>query len=196
MVNEPFTKKALRKEYKNKRAELSDQEIEETSLKIIANIQKLLPAEPCNIHLFLAIEKEKEVNLSALIKILRERGDHIFVPRVIGKKMEHVKFTKDTELVVNNWGIPEPSTIYPACDKATLAEIDIIITPLLVCDEDGNRVGYGGGFYDGFFPLTPKALRAGVGFFETITKIEDVYEGDLPLNVYVSPNGIKNFKHS
>ena len=45
------------------------------------------------------------------------------------------------------------------------AEIDVVATPAVAFDRAGRRVGYGGGFYDRFFPRTrADALRVGVGF--------------------------------
>jgi 5-formyltetrahydrofolate cyclo-ligase len=42
-------------------------------------------------------------------------------------------------------------------------------------DRSGRRVGYGGGFYDRFFPRTrPDAFRAGIGFGAQIV------DGELP----------------
>ena len=59
------------------------------------------------------------------------------------------------------WGIPVPG------EAAPLLEPDLLLVPLLAFDRDGNRLGYGAGFYD----MTLRALRArkrivaiGIGF--------------------------------
>ena len=44
-------------------------------------------------------------------------------------------------LEINTYGIPEPiskKTVYP----------DILLVPLVAFDDELNRLGYGGGFYD------------------------------------------------
>ena len=46
---------------------------------------------------------------------------------------------------VDNWGILEPKTV----DKNKIGkDFDLILMPGLAFDRRGNRVGYGGGYYD------------------------------------------------
>lgn len=46
-------------------------------------------------------------------------------------------------------GISEPVSN----EDSEVLDFDYVITPLLYCDHKGNRVGYGKGFYDGFFEI-------------------------------------------
>ena len=108
--------------------------------------------------------------------------------------MEHVEITTDTKITLNRWGIPEPSAEYPAVSAEEIKQIDYVLTPLLVCDQNGYRVGYGGGFYDAFFQEYPHLQKVGVGFFEPISHIIDTYEGDIPLDQYISPDKITDFR--
>ena len=44
--------------------------------------------------------------------------------------------------------------------------IDAVIVPLLTFDLQGNRIGYGGGFYDRFLSqCNPNVLKIGLSFF-------------------------------
>ena len=190
----PREKKALRKYFLMLRKNMSDEDIHQLSCKIGALLTEELLHEPCAIHLFLPIVHMKEVDLSGILPILWDRGYTVYVPRVTNDILEHVQLTKEMRLIKNNWGIPEPPQKYEAVSKETLANIKCVLTPLLICDKAGNRVGYGGGFYDQFFKEFPNIQKIGVGFFEPIPKIEDVYEGDVPLDIYVSPEKITRFK--
>jgi len=52
----------------------------------------------------------------------------------------------DTPLLPNRFGIPEP--VLTADNRIPLSAIDILFTPLVAFDSEGNRLGMGGGFYD------------------------------------------------
>ena len=58
--------------------------------------------------------------------------------------MSHFWLQADTELILNRLNIPEPVNAAPA----KIDESDLVIVPLLIADHSGNRLGYGGGFYD------------------------------------------------
>lgn len=187
-------KDALRSRFLAKRDSLPRDELSLRSLKIVENIIEVLPQSPARIHLFLPIKRFNEVDLSLLLPMLWQRGDKTYVPRVINNTLEHVEILPDTIIQDNKWGIPEPLTQYPAISTQGISHINIVLTPLLVCDSFGYRVGYGGGFYDQFFQQYPLVQKIGVGFFEPIEKITDTYEGDIPLDLYISPYKITAFK--
>ena len=70
---------------------------------------------------------------------------------------------------------------------------DIIITPLLYCDNQGNRVGYGKGFYDRFFMKAKTQIKIGLSFFPPNEEIADISEADIPLDYLVTPEGVFEF---
>ncbi|PWD81372.1 5-formyltetrahydrofolate cyclo-ligase [Ignatzschineria ureiclastica] len=188
-------KKSLRAHYKRLRQDLSEEMQAQYSALICAEILKSLPEKPMNIHLFLPMQGAGEVNLHPLLATLWERGDRLYIPRVKGKNLEHIHFTADTDLVLNRWQIPEPALHHPPASIDEISHINWVLTPLLVCDEAGYRVGYGGGFYDQFFQTFPQVVKIGVGFFAPITEISDRYQGDIPLNHYIMPGKKLTFEH-
>lgn len=194
-VETPITadKATLRSLFSEKRARLSDSEITHLSQVICAQILAQLPALPISIHLFLPLKRAHEVDLFPLLDALWHRGDCVYVPRVTNKRLDHIQITPQTIIKENHWGIPEPLQEYPPAETAQINNISHVITPLLVCDKQGFRVGYGGGFYDAFFQDYPHFEKIGVGFFPPISKITDTFEGDIALDKYITPEKITVF---
>jgi 5-formyltetrahydrofolate cyclo-ligase len=105
----------------------------------------------------------EELDIRPLMTELFVQGCQLALPVVVGKKQPLVfrAWRPDDPLEAGVFGTLHPS---PGCD---IVEPDALIVPLLACDEEGWRLGYGGGFYD----RTLEGLRAkktitavGVGF--------------------------------
>ncbi len=143
------------------------------------------------VHLFLPIRNKKEIDTWYILKRLWSEYPHIktvvpvadFTKRI----MKSVEVNKDTEIIENKYGIPEPSLIDVIDDK----QIDLVITPLLISDTAGFRVGYGAGFYDRFFSenCRREVVKVGLSFFSPIAEISDVNKFDVPLDQCVYLDG-------
>ena len=97
---------------------------------------------------------------------------------------------EDTVYTVNNWGITEPPAIAPLQPT----DIDLIFVPMLICDVQGYRVGYGKGFYDRYLPqCRTDAVTIGFSYFDPIPLITDTHEFDVPLNYCITPNEVYEF---
>jgi len=105
----------------------------------------------------------EELDIRPLMIELHNQGCQLALPVVVAKRQP---------LVFRAWRPGDPleagvfGTLHPS-PKREVVEPDALIVPLLACDEEGWRLGYGGGFYD----RTLEALRAkkivtavGVGF--------------------------------
>ena len=91
---------------------------------------------------------------------------------------------------MNNFGIREPiSSIQNDPDI-----LEVIIIPLLIFDRNGNRVGYGGGYYDRFLANTGiSVLKIGLSLFDPVDKIEDIENHDISLDYIITPKQVYNF---
>ncbi len=190
-------KSELRERFRQKRKELSEEEIEGWSQGIADHFIAFLNdlEEPIHtIHLFLPIEKNREVNTWPLIERLREReGIRVVVSRTHFEegRMEHFLLETDTILVQNELGIPEPHEGTPVPEQ----EMDLVVLPLMAYDEKGDRVGYGAGFYDRFLEACrDDVIKVGLSFFDPIERIEDVDEHDMVLDHCVTPERVYSFK--
>jgi 5-formyltetrahydrofolate cyclo-ligase len=64
-------------------------------------------------------------------------------------KMLFVRYTGIQLLRPNRWGVKEPALKAQRCLKP--AQLDLVILPLVVFDQEGHRLGMGKGFYDRAF---------------------------------------------
>ena len=61
------------------------------------------------------------------------------------------KIKSFSDLKAGKYGILEPNKDTPVIFPS---EIDLCIIPCVCTDKDGFRIGYGGGYYDRYLPLT------------------------------------------
>lgn len=189
-----MTKKEVRLHYKALRNTLSQDEIEAKSLTI-ANWALQLPIwEKSFFHIFLPIQKLKEVNTECLLHLLCGKDKNILISKSDFEthEMTHFLLTDAVSIKENEYGIPEPQDGI----EVPASKIDVVFVPLLAFDETGNRVGYGKGFYDKFLSqCRPDMVKIGLSFFESVPVWEDVFESDVKLDYCVTPEGIYNFNN-
>lgn len=90
-------------------------------------------------------------------------------------------------LVERMWGIREPAPDAPA------VEPDLLLVPLLAVDRHGNRLGYGGGYYDRTLArlrrLKP-VFAIGLAFEAQWVDAVPSEAYDEPLDAVLTPNGL------
>mgnify|MGYP001790915375 CR=1 FL=1 len=185
-------KRQLRISYKQKRLSLDTSFVSESSIQIANHLLQMPLWHALYYHLFFSIVKNKEVDTQPILSILLGKDKNIVVPKV--KKngiLNNYLFTDATTLKTNDLGIPEP-------DGGLLVPedmLDVVFVPLLAFDNKGNRVGYGGGYYDRLLQKCKKeTLKIGISFFEAEQyTIQDIASTDVTLDYCVTPNTIYSF---
>ena len=135
-----------RKKYSLLRKKISNDEIIDFSIKIANNCLNLNIWQYSNYHIFLPIEKKKEVDTSPILNILTGKQKQVVISKSNFKDYSLTNYILDDDVILefNNYGIPEPRN----GKKIKTDLIDVVFIPLLAFDKSGNRVGYGKGFYD------------------------------------------------
>ncbi|MEI9918858.1 MAG: 5-formyltetrahydrofolate cyclo-ligase [Bacteroidota bacterium] len=183
-----MTKAEARKLYLQKRTVLVG--AHEMSLRIHKNILAsgyLKSAK--TVHIFMATMEEPDT--WELIKDLRSRKKKIVIPRVNNSgTLDHFYYKNFEQLTEGAFGILEPTDGIPA----KVEDIDLVFVPLVAFDKEGNRVGYGKGFYDRFLKnCRPDCVKAGLSFFPPADVFDDVEDHDIPLDVCFTPNNLYTF---
>jgi 5-formyltetrahydrofolate cyclo-ligase len=184
-------KAELRKKYMQKRKALSDDEAFLLSERVFENfINYFKPVSGDKVHIFISIFRFKEIDTKLFINYFFSRNIRVFVPKIVDTKLISVEIFEDTVFEINQWNISEPVSN----EDSKVSFFNYVITPLLYCDDKGNRVGYGKGFYDGFFEnISIESKKIGVNYFNPDENIDDVWENDIPLDYLVTPTKVLSF---
>ena len=187
-----MTKQELRSKYKSLRKELSHDIREESSIAIANSVLSLPVWGKEYYHVFLPIVTQNEVNTEPILSILSGKDKNIVLSKsnLETSRMTHFLLTDNTVIKTNAWNIPEPTGGINIASNS----IEVVFIPLLAFDGEGNRVGYGKGFYDSFLSdCKPETIKIGLSFFEAERKIKDINTYDIKLNYCVTPKRIYKF---
>ena len=120
-----------------------------------------------------------EVDILDILKKLEKNKFKISLPKIEKNNlMNFYKWSFKDPLSINKFGIPEPVS-------KQIVNPDILLVPLLAFDNELNRLGYGGGYYDRYLAKALKNKRVktiGISFsFQKITKVP-VDQNDMKLD--------------
>ena len=134
-------------------------------------------------HIALYLSFDGEISTEKLIKTLWVQGKQVYLPVLHPFNPNHLLFLRylpDTPMLKNKFGIWEPKLNVQ--NVLPLDELDILFTPLVAFDKQGNRLGMGGGFYDRTLQHWQKSPFIPVGLAHQCQQVEQ-----LPAEVWDVP---------
>lgn len=135
-------KEALRKEMREQRDRLSAEEIRKLTEGCLSQLNTMTEFQESTwVYSYMAIGSE--VDTIYIIPEIMKMGKRVAVPKVEGETIAFYEITSIKDCKPGAWGILEPVSY-----KAPAQEKGLILIPGLAFDQKGNRLGYGGGFYD------------------------------------------------
>ncbi|MFW5454503.1 5-formyltetrahydrofolate cyclo-ligase [Thioalkalivibrio sulfidiphilus] len=138
-----------------------------------------------------------EVDPGLVIAAARARHKQLYLP-VLDPGHPHrlwfLPWEARTRLQANRFGIPEP--VMTRGRRLSPRHLDLVLTPLVGFDRDGNRLGMGGGYYDTTFEFLagrshwhkPRLLGLAYGFQEVDALPHEPW--DVPLTAIVTEAGL------
>ena len=137
------TKTHLRKQIISIRNHLDDASRTEKNQKILLSLQNLSEIKRAR-NIFCYISKESEPDTHKLINWLVAQGKRVTIPKITKQReIIAVDFPGWSDLYTNQYNVLEPKSFINIS-----TEVDISLTPGVCFDQNGNRLGYGYGYYD------------------------------------------------
>lgn len=140
-----------------------------------------------------------EISTLSALKQWQQAGKNVYLPKILPQRqMQFVPFTQQTAFLKNHYGILEPQSR----QRISPQRLDVVLLPLLAFDQQCNRLGMGGGYYDRAFAfMQQQAWRKrpyliGVAHdFQQVDRLScDPW--DVPLTMVVSNNKVIKGAHN
>ncbi|MFT4807746.1 MAG: 5-formyltetrahydrofolate cyclo-ligase [Paraglaciecola sp.] len=182
----------IRTDYRKKRQELSYQEQSIAANNLLKTCLASTTLEKAK-TIACYIANDGEIDPIAIINYCWQQGKCVLLPVLHPFSKGHLLFVKyhsNSPTRKNCYGISEP--IVTCTNLCTLANIELILTPLVAFDKMGNRLGMGGGYYDRTLaPIRRDSLQTQlIGLAHTCQQADMLQTDnwDIPLNGISTPD--------
>lgn len=121
----------------------------------------------------------QEVRTVPILEQAIRDGKRVAVPKIYGDEMRFL-WMEDLSRVAKGYsGIPEPMDDGPVADDPKA----LVLMPGLAFDQEGHRVGYGGGFYDKFLAREPGHPTVALCYDFQVLEHLETEEYDIPVDL-------------
>lgn len=165
------SKRELRRQALFLRDAVSEQERETAERRLLQRIT----AHPwyCRAGVLLAyISYGSEISTDRILEHAQKAGKSVYLPKVEGETMHFYRVSPGEPLQEGYKGILEPAARKTGRfdDTAYRPEEVLMLMPGCAFDREGNRIGYGKGFYDRYLEDKKELPTIAVGFLCQITE--------------------------
>ena len=143
-------KKELRRQIREKKRAMTEDQIVSASARLgelFLNCPQYKEART----IYGYLPYNQEVRTVPMLEQAMRDGKRVAVPKCYGDEMKFIYMDDLSKVELGYANIPEPIADGPVADDPTA----LVLMPGLAFTEEGNRMGYGGGFYDKFLAAEP-----------------------------------------
>lgn len=181
-------KKILRKQMLQKRRGLLDEAVKKNSAAVMQRLTANAVYRDA-VCILTYISTDHEVDTTELIRRAWTENKQVFVPRVCGKGMEFYRIHSFEEVEPGAYGILEPKGT-----EISKAEKGLLIVPGVAFDKSGNRIGYGGGFYDAYISRYPDLKKVALAYEFQVLETIPAEDFDQAVDMIITENHIYDGK--
>lgn len=159
---------------------------EEKSQAIIKRLLDII--KPYN-KIGIYISLDDEVNTKGLLEVLIDMHKAVFAPRVNKDTMSFYQINSFDDLKRGSFKVLEPTTSIEGHD------LEVLVIPLVAYDRQGNRLGYGKGYYDKYL-VNKSLLKVGLAFWEQEISSIEINQYDVRLDILVNEVELIDFREN
>ena len=179
-------KKELRRSLSEKRKSIPENVKLVYNEKIFQNLLTLKPFIESETVLCYYSVKDEVSTLKLIDYVLEKTDKRLALPKVHDNgKMEFYCVDNTSQLDVGYKGISEPT----GNEEMFSGEDAVCITPGLGFDRNGNRIGYGGGYYDRYLEKK-KIIKVGLAFTEQMSDRLEISSFDIRMDFVITDKEI------
>lgn len=129
-----------------------------------------------------------EISTSEFINFSLSKGKRVAVPRCRDKKgnMDFFYINSLNDLSQGTFGISEPDE---NAERAVDLSASLAIIPAIAFDRNGNRIGYGGGYYDRFLENF-SFISVGLCYNSLVKNLLPIEKHDVSVDIIVTEKEI------
>ncbi|MEC6817048.1 5-formyltetrahydrofolate cyclo-ligase [Photobacterium toruni] len=142
------SRQQLRQQIRHARRQLSPQQQQHAAQQLSLRLQAIDRIQHSQ-HIAVYLANDGEIDPQPFIKWLWQQGKSVYLPVLHPFSKGHLLFLHyeaNTPMTTNRYHISEPQLDVRRVKP--IADLDVICTPLVAFDSEGQRLGMGGGYYD------------------------------------------------
>ena len=124
----------------------------------------------------------QEVRTVPMLERAMRDGKQVAVPKVCGDTMRFILVTDLTAMEKSDFGIPEPIADEPVANDPHA----LVLMPGLAFTAQGDRMGYGGGYYDKFLAQEPEHPTVALCYDFQLVESLPTEEYDVPVHLVLT----------
>ena len=171
-------KKELRRQIREQKRAMTEEEIVSRSEKLA---QRFLSTEAYRNakSIYGYLPYNQEVRTVPMLAQAIADGKRVAVPKIYGDTMKFLWLDDLQDVAKSEKGIPEPIADEPVADDETA----LVLMPGVAFTKNGERIGYGGGYYDRFLAAEPNHPTIALCYEFQMVESLPTEEFDIPVEV-------------